>query len=86
MVASDNVVDAEDILSINVHAEATHPGVIEVPTSVISEVDVSEEEAVSAGFEFEESDLDSEDTIETTLDSEDDFAAVKTDEADEEDK
>lgn len=86
LVASDNVVDAEDILSINVHAEATHPGVIEVPTSVISEVDVSEEEAVSAGFEFEESDLDSEDTIETTLDSEDDFAAVKTDEADEEDK
>lgn len=86
LVASDNVVDAEDILSINVHAEATHPGIIEVPTSVISEVDVSEEEAVSAGFEFEESDLDSEDTIETTLDSEDDFAAVKTDEADEEDK
>ena len=86
LVASDNVVDAEDILSINVHAEATHPGIIEVPTSVISEVDVSEEEAVSAGFEFEESDLDSEETIETTLDSEDDFAAVKTDEADEEDK
>ncbi len=55
LVASDHVVDAEAVLATNIHEEATHPAKIEAPTSAISDVDVSDEEAIGEGFEFEDS-------------------------------
>jgi DNA-directed RNA polymerase subunit beta len=43
LVASDAVVDAEEVLATNIHEEATHPADVEVPTAAISDVDVTEE-------------------------------------------
>ncbi|MBP9852417.1 MAG: DNA-directed polymerase subunit beta [Patescibacteria group bacterium] len=66
LVASDTVVDAEAILATNIHEEATHPSTVEAPTSVISGVDVTEEEAASSGFEFEDADgnpIENEDEV-----------------------
>jgi DNA-directed RNA polymerase subunit beta len=48
LVASDAVVDAEEVLATNIHEEATHPADVEVPTAAISDVDVTEE--ASADF------------------------------------
>lgn len=56
LVASDQVIDAEAVLATNIHEEATHPAKIDTPTSAISDVDVTEEEVVGDGFEFEDSD------------------------------
>ncbi|MGB3009654.1 MAG: DNA-directed RNA polymerase subunit beta, partial [Candidatus Saccharimonadales bacterium] len=56
LVASDQVIDAEAVLATNIHEEATHPAKVEAPTSVISDVDVTSEEAASQGFEFEDGD------------------------------
>ncbi len=53
LIASDQMVDAESVLATNIHEEATHPSKVEVPTSAISDVDVTDEEAASEGFEFE---------------------------------
>ncbi len=55
LVASDQVIDAEAVLATNIHEEATHPAKVEAPTSLISDVDVTEEEVVGDGFEFEDS-------------------------------
>lgn len=87
LVSSDQVVDAESVLATAVHAEATHPATLEVPTSIISDVDVTDEEAASEGFEFEESDVDADDTIAITSDDDDDaaFAAISSDDDDEDD-
>jgi DNA-directed RNA polymerase subunit beta len=43
LVASDAVIDAEDVLATNIHEEATHPAEVEVPQPTISEVDVTED-------------------------------------------
>lgn len=56
LVASDKIIDAESVLAINIHEEATHPATIEAPTSAISDIDVTNEEAASVGFEFEDGD------------------------------
>jgi hypothetical protein len=56
LVASDQVIDAEAVLATNIHEEATHPAQVEAPMSAISDIDVTDEEAASEGFEFEESD------------------------------
>jgi DNA-directed RNA polymerase subunit beta len=56
LVASDQVIDAEAVLATNIHEEATHPSKIAAPTSAISDVDVTDEEVVSDGFELEEND------------------------------
>jgi len=50
LVASDKLVDAEDVLATNIRDEAEHPSEVEVPAQAISEIDLSEEEAVN---EFE---------------------------------
>ncbi|MFZ1249549.1 MAG: DNA-directed RNA polymerase subunit beta [Candidatus Saccharimonadales bacterium] len=55
LVASDHIIDAEAVLATNIHEEATHPSVIEAPTSAISDVDVTDEEAASEGFELQDS-------------------------------
>jgi len=56
LVSSDKIIDAETVLATNIHEEATHPATIEAPTSAISDIDVTNEEAASEGFEFEDGD------------------------------
>ena len=46
LVASDNVIDAEQVLASTIHEEATHPVVVEVPEPEISDVDVSDDAAI----------------------------------------
>jgi len=46
LVASDAVVDAEAVLASNIRDEAEHQAEVEVPRSVISEVDVAEDATV----------------------------------------
>ncbi len=43
LVHSDTVVDAEEVLATNIHAEATHPAEVPVPQPAASDVDVTEE-------------------------------------------
>ena len=43
LVHSDGIIDAEEVLATNIHEEATHPIVIDVPETAISDVDVTEE-------------------------------------------
>ena len=86
LVASDKLVDAEAILAGNIKDETEHQSIVEAPVSSISDVDVTDEEAASEGFEFEEGDLNTDETIEATLDGEDDFVPVFDDEENEEDK
>lgn len=86
LVASDKLVDAEAILAGNIKDESNTQSEVDAPASAISDIDVTDEEAASEGFEFDESDLNSEETIEATLDSEDDFVPVLDDEENEEDK
>lgn len=88
LIASDQMVDAEAILATNIHEEATHPSNIEAPTSAISDVDVTEEEVVAEGFEFEdalggaEPFDDAGAFVAASTDGDDDFAA-DTDEGEE---
>jgi DNA-directed RNA polymerase subunit beta len=42
LVSSDAVIDAEAVLASNIHEEATHPVVMDVPEPSISDVDVTE--------------------------------------------
>ena len=77
LVASDQVIDAEAVLATNIHEEATHPAKVEAPTSVISDIDVTSEEAVSQGFEFE--DGDGNPIVEADFEEDAAFAAVSTD-------
>jgi DNA-directed RNA polymerase subunit beta len=42
LVHSDTVVDAEEVLAINIHEEAIHPSEVSVPQPTISDIDVSE--------------------------------------------
>ena len=79
LVTSDQVVDAEAVLATNIHEEATHPSKVEAPTSAISDVDVTEEEAASQGFEFE--DTNGEPVVEE-FETDGAFVAATTDGAD----
>jgi DNA-directed RNA polymerase subunit beta len=85
LVASDKLVDAEAILAGNIKDEAQHESNVEAPANPISDIDVTDEEAASEGFEFEEGDVNADDTIETTLENDEDFVPV-LDEENEEDK
>ena len=49
LVHSNTIVDAEEVLATNIHEEAAHPAVVDVPQAAISDVDVTEE-AVSDEF------------------------------------
>ena len=46
LVASNKVVDAEEVLATNVRDEAAHLPEVDVPAPAISDIDVSEETAV----------------------------------------
>ncbi len=56
LIHQSEVVDAEAILATNIHQEATHSATVTVPTPSISDIDVTEEEAVSNEFLLEETD------------------------------
>ena len=86
LIASDKLVDAEAILAGNIKDESEHQSIVEAPVSVISDVDVTDEEAASEGFEFEEGDINTEETIEATLDTDEEFVPVFDEEETEEDK
>ncbi|TAH36017.1 DNA-directed RNA polymerase subunit beta [Candidatus Saccharibacteria bacterium] len=75
LVASDAVVDAESVLASNIHQEATHPATVDVPSPAISDIDMSEEDAVSDEFLLEEDGLtihdnDDEDAVLVASDDE----------------
>lgn len=59
LVNEESVIDAEAVLATNIHEEATHPVVIEVPESSISNVDVTEE-AIGDDFSIVTSDEDND--------------------------
>jgi DNA-directed RNA polymerase subunit beta len=54
LIASDQLVDAEAVLATNIQEEASHLPKIDAPISAISDIDVTDEEAASEGFEFED--------------------------------
>jgi DNA-directed RNA polymerase subunit beta len=58
LIHQSEVVDAEAILATNIHQEATHTATVAVPTPSVSDIDVTEEEAVSNEFLLEETDED----------------------------
>jgi len=58
LVHQSEVVDAEAILATNIHEEAVHPSDVTVPTPVISDIDVSDEETVPSDYLVEETDDD----------------------------
>ncbi len=55
LISSDQLVDAEAVLASNIEDEALHPANVEAPTSSISDIDVTNEEAASEGFELQDS-------------------------------
>jgi DNA-directed RNA polymerase subunit beta len=57
LVASDSVIDAEQVLATTIHEEATHPADVDVPTPEVSDIDVSEDAALE---EFSVVDVDDE--------------------------
>ncbi len=85
LIASDQLVDAEAVLASNIQDESNHSPAVEAPTNPVSVVDVTDEEAAAGGFEFEESDLNSEETV-AVVDGDDDFAPVTESDDEEEDK
>ena len=81
LIASDQLIDAESVLATNIHEEATHPADVEVPTSAISDVDVTEEESVGEGFELQEGEMNEEENQVAVTASDD--AATSDDEGEE---
>jgi DNA-directed RNA polymerase subunit beta len=85
LVHSDTIVDAEEVLSTNIHEEAIHISDVEVPQAAISEVDVTEEAAVSDDFAIVDVDDDmvtnNDDTA--ALSDDNDVALVAADDNDE---
>jgi DNA-directed RNA polymerase subunit beta len=83
LMSSDQIIDAEAILAANIKDEAAHLAVIDVPTPMISDVDVTED-AVSD--EFLELELNSDEPVGgvavTTADDDDDAVATNDDEDD----
>lgn len=76
LVHSDTVVDAEEVLAINIKEEATHPSDVVVPQPSISDIDVSEETVVGdEDFTI----IDVNDQIEVT-DANSDLALVNSEE------
>jgi DNA-directed RNA polymerase subunit beta len=56
LVHQSEVVDAEAILATNIHREAIQPSSVTVPTSAISDIDVSDEETIANDMLIEEAD------------------------------
>ena len=63
LVASNKVVDAEEVLATNVRDEAAHQAEVEVPAPAISDVDVTEDAAVDEFMTMEDEVTDEEENI-----------------------
>ena len=77
LVHSDKVVDAEEVLAINIHEEATHPADVAVPQPTISDIDVTEEATLGDG-DF--SIIDVNDEVTSAASDSGDLALVNADE------
>ena len=75
LVHSDTVVDAEEVLAINIHEEATHPADVAVPQPSVSDIDVTEESTISD----EDFSIVSVDDEAPAADDSSDLALVNTD-------
>jgi DNA-directed RNA polymerase subunit beta len=78
LVSSDKVIDAENVLATSVMQEANDPPAVDVPAPVISDIDLSEEVAVS---DYEE--LEAEGMIVTDADDSTAVVAISDDDTDE---
>ncbi|HEX7963260.1 MAG TPA: DNA-directed RNA polymerase subunit beta, partial [Candidatus Saccharimonadales bacterium] len=63
LVASNKVVDAEEVLATNVRDEAAHQAEVDVPAPAISDVDVTEDAAVDEFMTMEDEVTDEEENI-----------------------
>jgi DNA-directed RNA polymerase subunit beta len=81
LVHSDKVVDAEAVLASNINDEASHPSEVAVPQASISDIDVTEEAAVSEDFAIVDVDDLSDDSADddNVIVSDDDAALVLAD-------
>jgi DNA-directed RNA polymerase subunit beta len=82
LVHSDTVVDAEEVLAININEEATHPADVAVPQPSISDIDVAEE-AISGDEDFSIVDVNNDVIVADNTDDSaaaDDLAYVNVDE------
>ncbi len=86
LVHSNTIVDAEEVLATNIHEEATHISELEVPQAAISEVDVTEEAAVSDEFAIVDVDDDLVTNNDDTAATDDDDIAVAVVAADDNDE
>jgi DNA-directed RNA polymerase subunit beta len=76
LVHSNTLIDAEEVLATNIHEEATHPAEIDVPQAAISEIDVTEEAAVSDEFAIVDVDDDMVTNNDDTAAADDDDVAL----------
>jgi DNA-directed RNA polymerase subunit beta len=78
LVASNKVVDAEQVLATNIRDEASHLPEVEVPAPLVSDVDVTEDAAVDE-FMVLDGDLN-DDSVTVAVDDTSDDTATDTDE------
>jgi DNA-directed RNA polymerase subunit beta len=82
LVHSDKIVDAEEVLAINIHEEATHPADVSVPVPTISDIDVTEESLIAEDFDdISENIVDSEAAALVAVDDSDNTNDTKEEEA-----
>jgi DNA-directed RNA polymerase subunit beta len=81
LVASDTVIDAEEVLAENIKDEASHLADVDVPAPSASDVDVSEDAAADEYIVMElDDDMPATTVINTSDDEDEDVALVTTDE------
>jgi DNA-directed RNA polymerase subunit beta len=80
LVASDQVIDAEEVLAENIKDEASHPSDVDVPAPTASDVDVTEDASADEYIVMELDDDMPATTVLTTTDEEDAAFAVTEDE------
>ncbi len=77
LIKESSIVDAEDVLSTNVHEESEHTSNIDVPEPVISDIDITEE---TIGDDFSVVGLDADSTNAMPVSATDDQANDKDEE------
>ncbi len=84
LVKESSILDAESVLATNIHEEATHPSIVEVPVEAIADIDVTEE-TIGDDFEVVDIDGDSENTMPVSAIQNDDNQQATEDDQEEED-
>jgi DNA-directed RNA polymerase subunit beta len=83
LVASDEVVDAEAVLAENIKDEASHPAAVDVPTPIVSDIDISED---GTQDEFSVVGLDEQPTANSGSDDNTDDTVLVASDNDDDDK